>query len=353
MTEVAELLAWYDARRRALPFRETRDPYRVWISEVMLQQTQVRTVIPYYQAFVRRFPTVADLAAAPVDEVLALWSGLGYYRRARQLHRAAREMVAAGSGLAGRFPATAAELEAYPGIGPYTAAAVASIAFGEVVPVLDGNVERLLSRRFATADDPKRRAPRRKLLAAAAALLDPDRPGDSNQALMELGATVCRPTKPDCPACVLAAGCRARRRGDPERYPATRRRRRVERRELAVAVAREGERVLLFRRPEDSEVLPGMWELPNVPRGATEAATAAALGRRYGGRWRLAEAGATVRHGITYRAFEIHVYRARFLAGDTVAEGPEAAWVGPEERARFPASSMVEKVLRTLTSSAG
>ncbi len=348
MSEAAKLLAWYDARRRELPWRETRDPYRVWISEVMLQQTQVKTVIPYYQAFVRRFPTVEELGLAAVDEVLARWSGLGYYRRARQLHRAAREMVAAG-----RFPATARELERYPGIGPYTAAAVASIAFGEAVPVLDGNVERLLSRRLATAADPKRCAARQKLLAAAAALLDPERPGHSNQALMELGATVCRPLKPDCPSCVLATGCRARRRGDPERYPAPRRRRRVERRELAVAVARDRARVLLFRRPQDSELLSGMWELPNVPRGSTTGEIEEALAQRYGGRWRLAAAGATVRHGITYRAFEIHVYRARFEAGDcvsedSVAEGPEAAWVGPEERPRFPASSMVEKVLKVL-----
>ncbi len=341
MSEVATLLAWYDARRRELPWRKTRDPYRIWVSEVMLQQTRVGTVLAYYEAFLQRFPTVEDLASAPVDEVLARWSGLGYYRRARQLHRAAREIVARG----GELPSSARELQSLPGIGPYTAAAVASIAFGEAVPVLDGNVERLLCRRLGLDEDPKRSATRRQLLAAAARLLDRGRPGDSNQALMELGATVCKPAQPDCAACVLAAGCRARRRGDPERYPAPRRRRQTERRELAVAVARRDGRVLLFRRPQGSELLAGMWELPNVPRAATAAATAAALGRRYGGCWRLAEAGARVRHAITYRALEIHVYRARFEAGGTVAEGPEAAWVGDEDRRRFPVSSMVEKVL--------
>ena len=341
MGEIAELLTWYGARRRELPWRKTRDPYRIWISEVMLQQTQVRTVVPYYRAFLRRFPTVEALAAADLDEVLALWSGLGYYRRARQLHRAAREMVEGGRG----FPASSRELERFPGIGPYTAAAVASIAFDEVVPVLDGNVERLLCRRLGLSDDPKRSATRRRLLAAAAALLDRRRPGDSNQALMELGATVCRPVQPDCPSCVLAAGCRARRSGDPERYPAPRRRRTVERQELAVAVARRRGKVLLFRRPQGSEILAGMWELPNVPQEPTLGAIAAALGRRYGGRWRLAETGSRVRHGITYRALELHVYRARFAAGGTVAEGPEAAWVAAAERERFPVSSMVEKVL--------
>ena len=302
MSEVAALLAWYDARRRELPWRKTRDPYRIWVSEVMLQQTRVGTVLPYYEAFLQRFPTVEDLASAPVDEVLARWSGLGYYRRARQLHRAAREIVERG----GKFPTSARELQSLPGIGPYTAAAVASIAFGEVTPALDGNVERLLCRRLGLREDPKRSATRRELLAAAARLLDRGRPGDSNQALMELGATVCKPAQPDCAACVLAPGCRARRRGDPERYPAPRRRRRTERREL------DG-----FVRPE----------------------------YLHRGRWRLAEAGARVRHAITYRALELHVYRARFEAGGTVAEGPEAAWVGAEDRRRFPVSSMVEKVL--------
>jgi A/G-specific adenine glycosylase len=343
MSDARALLRWYDARRRDLPWRRSRDPYRIWLSEVMLQQTQVRTVIPYYERFLERFPTVGALAAAETEEVLALWSGLGYYRRARQLHRAAGEVVRRGG-----FPETALELRELPGVGPYTAAAVASIAFGEPVPVLDGNVERLLCRRLAVAEDPKRSAVRRRLSAAAAELLDPERPGDGNQALMEVGATVCRPVAPDCPDCPLRAGCRARIEGDPERYPAPRRRRRVERVELAVAVAREGGRVLLFRRPEGSDVLAGLWELPNVPRGRTLAATAAALGERYGGRWRLRRRRGRVRHGITYRAITLHLHPAEVDAGDAVAEGPEAAWVGDHERGDFPVSSMVEKVLAAL-----
>ena len=167
----------------------------------MLQQTQVKTVIPYYEAFLERFPNVETLAAASIGEVLASWSGLGYYRRARQLHRAAQEVVHRGEGL----PENARALEKLPGIGPYTAAAVASIAFGEAVPVLDGNVERVLSRYVALSEDPKRRAHRNTLLALAAEILDRERPGESNQAMMELGATVCTPRRPQCGSCPIAA----------------------------------------------------------------------------------------------------------------------------------------------------
>src|SRR5580700_687072 len=171
------LLSWYGKHRRDLPWRRTQDPYRIWVSEVMLQQTRVEAVLPYYDRFLGRFPSVDALALAPLDEVLALWSGLGYYRRARQLHAAARRIVDAGE-----FPRTIERLLELPGVGAYTAAAVASIAFGAAVPVLDGNVERVMARQLALAQDPKRAASRARLLDAAAALLDPARPGDSNQA---------------------------------------------------------------------------------------------------------------------------------------------------------------------------
>lgn len=187
----ARLLAWYDRIRRDLPWRRTRDPWAIWVSEVMLQQTRVETAIPYFERFLIRFPDPAALAAAPIEEVLAQWSGLGYYRRARQLHGAAREVVERGG-----LPRSSAELERLPGIGPYTAAAIASIAFGEPVPVLDGNVVRVAARLSAEPEDPSRAAARGRLLAVAATLLEISRPGDSNQALMELGATVCLPKSP-------------------------------------------------------------------------------------------------------------------------------------------------------------
>ncbi len=336
----ASLLKWYDAHRRLLPWRRSRDPYRIWISEVMLQQTRVETAIPYYVAFIDRFPTVESLAAADLDEVLALWSGLGYYRRARQLHEAARRIVARKS-----FPRSSVELQELPGIGPYTAAAVASQAFDEAVPVLDGNVERVLCRRLGFDQDPRKSAARRQLLEEASRWLDAGRPGDSNQALMELGATVCRPKGPDCRSCPLRRGCVARRLGDPERFPPPRRRRSVERIELAVAVAACNGRVLLFRRPEDSGFLAGMWELPNVAQRGTLTAREGSFSQRYGGCWRLESVAARVRHAITHRVLVLHVHRARFSAGETVGEGPEAAWVNAGERSDLPLSSMVPKVL--------
>jgi len=334
------LLCWYDARRRDLPWRRTADPYRIWVSEVMLQQTRVETVIPYYEAFLARFPSLESLAAADVGEVLALWSGLGYYRRARQLHRAAQEAVSSGG-----FPRASAQLRKLPGIGPYTAAAVASIAFGEVVPVLDGNVERLLCRRLALAEDAKKSGVRRRLEASAAKLLDPGRPGDSNQALMELGATVCVPRRPRCDACPLSRGCRGRK--DPERYPAPRPRREVERLDWTVALVERRGRTLFFRRPEGMELMPGLWELPNV-EGTSDSVEEEALCATYGGGWRLGGEVARVRHGVTFRSITLRVRRAVFVAPSPAGER-EAAWLRPEDRPRYGISSMFEKVFRAVT----
>ncbi len=337
-----DLLQWFDRHRRDLPWRRTRDPYAIWLSEVMLQQTRVETALPYYERFLARFPTVEELAWAEIDEVLALWSGLGYYRRARQLHAAARRVVELGG-----FPRTAQGLLDLPGIGAYTAAAVASIAFGEAAPVLDGNVERVMARQLGMSEDPKGSAGRKQLLAAAAELLDSRRPGDSNQALMELGATLCSPRRPKCLLCPLAGGCAAAAEGDPERYPAPRRRREPETHRLVVAVVEEGSRVLLFRRPEESTLLAGTWELP----WAESEEPAAALALRYGGRWELGPPAARVRHGITHRDLDVEVRRARLhalLGGDRLGEGPEAGWFDAPGRAALPLSSLVGKVLGAL-----
>jgi len=341
------LLAWYDRHRRLLPWRRDRDPYRVWISEIMLQQTRVETVLPYYERFLDRFPDVHALAAAPLEEVLAQWSGLGDYRRARQLHAAAAEISAGG------FPADAEGWRRLPGIGEYTAAAVASIAYGEAVPVLDGNVERVTARLLALAGDPKRAETRRRLRAAAGELLDPARPGDGNQALMELGARICTPRNPKCLLCPLEGSCEGRREGDPERFPTPRERRSPRRLRRTVAVVEHEGRWLLFRRGEGEELLAGFWELPwtgvegypDAP-ASEEASPAEILARRYGGCWRLGERLGLVRHGITHRAFELEIYRAEVEGARAVAEGPEARWAGENELARLPTSSMVEKVLR-------
>jgi A/G-specific adenine glycosylase len=370
-----DLLSWFDRHRRDLPWRRTRDPYRIWVSEVMLQQTRVEAVLPYYERFLGRFPNVDDLASAPIDEVLALWSGLGYYRRARQLHAAARRIADARE-----FPRTLDRLLELPGVGSYTAAAVASIAFGLAAPVLDGNVERVMARRLALAEDPKRGASRALLVATAAALLDPSRPGDSNQALMELGATLCLPRQPRCELCPLRPGCAAAGEGRPELYPPPRRRRRTEIRRLLVAVVASREnpdRVLLFRRsPRLPQAAPGTspsvglpagaWELPwlelrdeQAPppprlRPATRAA-AGGLAEKYGGDWRLGPALAAVRHGITYRDLRVTIHGAELLSAgaDEVREGVDSGWFDAGERAALPMSALVGKVLRARAAALG
>jgi A/G-specific adenine glycosylase len=352
MRRAEALLAWFDQHRRDLPWRRSRDPYRIWLSEVMLQQTRVETVLPFYTRFLEKFPTVEDLAAAPIEEVLTQWSGLGYYRRARQLHAAARRIAELGA-----FPETVEGLLALPGVGAYTAAAVASIAFGVASPVMDGNVERVLSRCLALDSDPKSGSARRQLLSAAADLLVPGRAGDSNQALMELGATLCSPRRPKCLLCPLRPGCRASLEGDPERYPAAKAKRPGERHRLVVAVVEREGGVLLFRRPDDSTLLAGTWELPwvtaevdGVPEGQTPEA---ALAGRYGGRWALGPRTAGVRHGITYRDIEVDIHRAELAWGGEVREGAAAGWFDAAARAELPLSSLVGKVLKAVEAGTG
>ncbi|MFH1017438.1 MAG: A/G-specific adenine glycosylase, partial [Pseudomonadota bacterium] len=202
------LLRWYRAKKRDLPWRRTRDPYRIWVSEVMLAQTRVETVIPYYERFLSEFPDLPSLARAPEERVLKQWEGLGYYSRARNLHAAARELV---SGYGGELPRSSARLADLPGVGPYTSAAVASIAFGEPIAVLDGNVRRVLSRLFATNGE---------LETLAQRVIATKDPADFNQAMMELGALVCVPKNPTCPLCPIRAGCRAFKKGVIHLFPA-------------------------------------------------------------------------------------------------------------------------------------
>jgi len=260
-----KLLAWYDAHARDLPWRQpprakgTRDPYRVWVSEIMLQQTRVAAVIAHYHEFLRRFPTVEKLAAAREASVLAAWSGLGYYRRARMLHRAAKVVVRE---LGGKFPASAEGWRELPGVGRYTAGAIASIAFGEPVAVVDGNVERVLQRVSG------QRLAGERLWAAADGLLDRGWPGDFNQAMMELGATVCTPRAPACLTCPVVDLCATRGEMAGGAKAAQQKKREID---YALALRSENARdgaVFLVQRPRDARLMPGMWELPEIPSGA-------------------------------------------------------------------------------------
>jgi A/G-specific adenine glycosylase len=333
------LLGWYDLSCRPLPWRLDTDPYRVWLSEVMLQQTRVETVIPYFERFLSAFPSVRELAGAEVDRVHALWSGLGYYRRATLLHQAARQVVEAGS-----FPTTAIEWRKLPGVGRYTAAAVASICFGERLVALDGNLERVLTRLEAYPEDPKKAAGQAFLRAAGESWLDPERPGDSNQALMELGATVCLPTSPRCAQCPVSGACRARALGAAEEFPRRAKPGPKRRHQLMTICVRRGTRLLLFRRDSESSLLAGTWEAPWVR--TAEDSPERALTRRYGGTWKIGKRLGALRHTITSRILTLEVYEGTVEGSGAIEDGREARWIDPTELEALPHSSLVRKVFQ-------
>ncbi len=316
----AALVDWYEANRRDLPWRRRATPYRVWVSEILLQQTRVETVGPYYETFLRRFPTIARLAAAPLDDVLEAWSGLGYYRRARQLHAGAKHVIARH---AGRFPKDPESALRVPGVGRYTAGAILSIAHGVRAPILDGNVIRVLARAFGIEGDPARSATRGPLWKLAERFVEKGEPGTVNQALMELGALVCTPRVARCGTCPWGAACVARRDAAVERLPAPSAKRPAVDVTCAVVLVRDGGRVLLRRRGED-ELLPGMWDLPGAfggdagDRGRSLEEVAAALpvevevGARLG----------TLRHAITHRRITLEVIEARRREGRARGANP-------------------------------
>jgi A/G-specific adenine glycosylase len=312
----ASALAWYRAHRRALPWREAPEPYAILLSELMCQQTRIDTALPYFARFMARWPTLEALAAAEEDEVVHAWAGLGYYSRARNLHRAARAAAAAGG-----LPADVEALRALPGIGPYTAGAIASIAFGLPAPVVDGNVERVLSRVDDREEDPRAAVGRRALWDRAEALVRAaDAPGDLNQALMELGALVCTPRAPRCGACPWAERCLAARAGDPERLP-NKAAKAPPRPVLGVAaVVRRGGALLLGRRPPG--LLGGLWEPigdEHDPSVHPEQALEQALRRRVGLTLRAAAPLGEVVHTFTHRRLTLRVFAAEAdgaLGGD-------------------------------------
>jgi A/G-specific adenine glycosylase len=328
------LLRWYDRERRDLPWRRTRDPYAVWVSEVMLQQTRVATVLDYYARWMRRFPSLQALAQADEDDVLKVWQGLGYYRRARALLAGARAVVAEHGG---RLPAEAARLRELPGIGAYTAGAIASIAFGVREPVIDGNVTRVLCRLYALQGDPQRAPFLRRIRQLAAELVPAKRPGDFNQALMELGATLCTPRAPDCSACPVASRCIAHARGLAASLPRPKRRPAPAQVHMVAAVVRQRGRVLLVQLPAHAPRWAGMWQFPTATlatgdtaedgvRRALEQCVGTAAGSRTEGLVLV------VRHSVTRFSITLDAYGCGAPKGPLrAAPGSALTWKLPSE----------------------
>lgn len=319
-----------------MPWRHTDDPYRIWISEIMLQQTRVDQAQPYYERFTEAFPTVETLAAADLDEVLKQWEGLGYYSRARNLHRAAQRVVA---DFDGQVPDTHDAIRTLPGIGPYTAAAVLSLAYGRPHAVLDGNVARVLTRVFAIRAEVNKTRTKRHLQQLADDLLDPARPGAFNEAMMELGATVCTPANPTCPRCAIHAVCEAYALGTPEAFPVKKKKAPIPHYDIAVGLIFDDEgRMLIQRRPED-KMLGGLWEFPGGKH--EEGETMAEACRRevreeLGIEIEIDDLFERVSHAFTHFKITLHAYRCRIVAGAPEAlEGQPIRWVPVPELDTF------------------
>jgi len=356
-----QLLGWFRQFQRDLPWRRTKDPYRIWLSEIMLQQTRVAAAIPYYKKFLQRFPNVHALTNAEQEEVLRMWSGLGYYSRARNLQKAAQQIM---TNHGGQFPARLEDALALPGIGNYTAAAILSIAYGKQLAVLDGNVARVLARHGAIHGDI--REPQRwvQLQETANGLLDPKSPGDWNQAMMELGATLCTPKSPQCLLCPVAQFCEGRKQGIAEFLPEKRRKRATVQIILAAAVLVNGKgETVLLPPPQNAKekasvdhiptLVSRMWHFPTVSVTGEPAATLASflgktMPRVQTGKWRLVPAG-KVRHAVTYRAitllpFLIEARKIPFLQG--------AKQVPLNDISSLPVSNLTRKVARAALAAA-
>jgi A/G-specific adenine glycosylase len=322
LADVSTLLVeWYCKVKRDLPWRNTSDPYRIWVSEIMLQQTRAQAAIPYYERFLARFPTLEELAVASEDAVLAQWAGLGYYTRARNLRRAAQEIVAARG-----FPRAYEAIRALPGIGDYTAAAVASIAFGLPHAVVDGNVLRVVARVENDASDIGSPRTRERFRTVVEGWLDRRDPGQFNQAIMELGATVCLPRNPMCLVCPLAGTCQAREAGTAGQLPVKLRKTQPVQLEGVLLIVRRAGRVLLRRRDARESRMAGFWDLPTA-----EDLPDARIGEPFG----------TIRHTITH-----HHYTWTVVAASARAKGPEYGWFGPDEMGGIPLCTTARKGLR-------
>jgi A/G-specific adenine glycosylase len=347
------LLAWFRAHRRDLPWRASRDSYRIWVAEIMLQQTRIAAVLPYYDRFLENFPDVESLARAPEEKVLQIWSGLGYYSRARNLRRAANEIVAHHRG---EFPRALNEALALPGIGSYTAAAVLSIAYDQPLAVLDGNVARVLGRLAAIRGDLRAPGRWRAITALAQSLLPPEAPSDWNQGLMELGEVICTPQNPSCPQCPISRSCRARALGLIGEIPTPRRKRAPVKIRVAAAILRDPQgRTILVRDPgaHDHVLFSRLWQFPAVEvAGAPESELAAhvrAIFRLNGTALKL-EPLPAARHGVTFRNIILLPFLARVAR---LPKLPRTRVLALSRLAQLPVSSATHKIAAAVAVQAG
>jgi A/G-specific adenine glycosylase len=346
-----QLLAWYRRNQRSLPWRKTSNPYRIWISEIMLQQTQVDTVIPYYHRFLKAFPTVSSLARAPLQDVLKVWENLGYYSRARNIHTAARMIV---EKFGGRIPDNLEEIKTLPGVGLYTAGAILSIAYGQALPAVDGNVRRILCRLFAIRKPVDDAREQKQLQKLAASLIPAKHPGDFNQALMDLGATICKAKNPDCSRCPVACQCQARLHDLQKVLPITRKAPAIPHRQAAAAIIRNSEGMLLVVQRPTSGLLASLWKLPggfiesdedlkkSLRHSVKEELSISIRPRKY---------LASVNHTYTHFRITLQAYECRLLKGTPKPLGCQNwRWALPTDLKKLPLSK-IDRMIMTLAKS--
>jgi A/G-specific adenine glycosylase len=343
------ILVWYSRHRRDLPWRKTRDPYHIWVSEIMLQQTQVDTVIPYYRRFISRFPTLDSLADASMDEVLKVWENLGYYSRARNLHAAAKDIVTRWRG---RLPETLDELRLLPGIGPYTAAAILSFAYNRRIATLDGNVRRVICRLFCIRE-PVHLPSTLSRISDIASTLVPERASSSfNQGLMDLGASVCTPRRPSCPVCPVKKGCLALRAGIQDTLPSSRKRKALPNKDVTAGILTDIQgRLLLLQRPMKG-LLGGLWKFPGgekEPGESLERSLKRSVREELGIRVKVGKPVTSVKHTYTHFRITLHAFECEGTGSGLLARlGLNWKWLAPSELKRVALSKADRKIIAAM-----
>ncbi len=345
----SSLLNWFESRARALPWRETKDAYKIWLSEVLLQQTRVDQATPYYLRMIEQFPTVRELASASIDELLITWEGLGYYSRARNLHKAAREIV---DRFDGQIPNRKEDLLSLPGIGPYTASAILSIAFAQPHGVLDGNVIRVLSRLLAYPDEINKSASQHYLQSLADDLVSTSEPGAYNESIMELGATICTPRKPKCLECPIQSFCLGTK-NDPEKFPRRAKRAPIPHHDIAVGVLSNGQGELFAQRRPEEGLLGGLWEFPGgkrKPGESIEEACRRELSEELGIDVEVGELLTTIPHAYSHFKITLHAFRCTVLSGIPISSRDlPVAWIAADRLEEYAFPKANRKLIETLT----